>query len=100
MRPGPQFFIMGAACPVEGDLKALDYDTHPGINMRQLRTAFAAGLKEVEETKAKTVMVDFGAKYYSKPKVSTGGKAKVWPSIIGPYSSSSPVIVHQDVPRH
>lgn len=97
MRPDPPFFIMGAARPGEGELKALDYDTHPGINMRQLRKAFAAGLKEVEETQAKTVMVDFGVKYYSKPKVRIGGKAKVWPSIIGPYSSSSPVIVHQDV---
>jgi hypothetical protein len=97
MRPEPQFFMMGAARPGEGELEVLDFDTHPKLNMRQMGDVLASALRKTEDSQAETVVLDLGVKYYNKPKVRIGGKAKVWPSIIGPYSSHDPIIVHQDV---
>jgi len=97
MRPEPQFFIMGAARPGEGELTVLDYDTHPELSLRQMKNGFASFILHVFSSQSDPPDLDFGIRYYRKPKVRIGGMASVWPSIIGPYSSGAPVIVHQDV---
>ncbi len=62
-----------------------------------MKKGMASVIRQAYSSQSGPLNLDFGIRDYKKPKVRIGGMANVWPAIIGPYSSSDPVIVHQDV---
>ncbi len=95
MRPDPQFFMMGAVRADEGELYVADYSEYPEPGTQFMRKLLE--IMEQEPEKLGSYIDENKSKAYAKAKVLISGKARAWPSVIGPDCSHPPLIVHQDV---
>ena len=86
---------MGAVCADEGELYVADYAEYPEPSLRDMRKMVETINREPENLGSFTKEIETRA--YQKPKVPIFGKERAWPAVIGPSSSHTPLIVHQDV---